>query len=228
MITQDSPRLRCARPVSSSPFVVPSAHVLFLLIAALLYGPKSSACAQAANSSSATANVIETQGAPTQEEHDIDKSHMLVIFKALKAYEKDHGKLPDWLSDLLPKYIADSNILVSPYFLRTGKQELYGNEDPRATNSYIYEFSAKPVPKVIRSAFPDLPAGVTMQQWKIKQVAEFGPVVPILRCFIYNPVLNVTSDGEFFESTAYWETDPKTSELRKKRLMNPAKDPGKS
>ena len=156
--------------------------------------------------------------APTEEERETDKKNMLSIYKALKAYEKEHGKLPDWLSDLVPKYISDSNVLVSPFFVRTGKEVLYGNDDPHMKTSYIYEFSAKPIPKEIRTAFPDLPAGMTMKEWKTRQIAEFGTVVPIVRCFLHNPVLNVTSDGEFFESGGYWETDPKTLELRKKRL----------
>jgi hypothetical protein len=164
---------------------------------------------------------------PTAEEHEADKQNMLIIYKALKAYEKEHGKLPDWLSDLVPKYIKDTNVLVSPFFRRTGKEELYGNEDPRLTTSYIYEFSAKPIPKAILSAFPNLAEGTTMREWKTKQVTEFGPVVPILRCFLHNPVLSVTSDGEFFESGAYWETDPKTLELRKKRLAAGAKTDSK-
>jgi hypothetical protein len=165
--------------------------------------------------------------APTAEEHETDKQNMLLIYKALRAYEKDHGKLPDWLSDLAPKYVHDSNVLSSPFFRRTGKEELYGNEDPHVKTSYIYEFSAKPVPEVIRGVFPNLAPGMTMREWKTKQVAEFGPVVPILRCFLYNPVLNVTSDGEFFESGAYWETDPKTLELRKKRLATGSKTESK-
>jgi hypothetical protein len=162
------------------------------------------------------------------EEHDADKQNMLVIYKALKSYEKEHGKLPDWLSALMPKYIQDTNVLVSPLFLRTGKEQLYGNEDPHVTTSYIYEFSAKPVPKVIHNAFPDLPAGMTMREWKTRQITEFGPVVPILRCFLHNPVLNVTSDGEFFESGGYWETDPKTLELRKKRAASGSKTDSKT
>jgi hypothetical protein len=163
----------------------------------------------------------------TAEERETDKQNMLVIYKALKAYEKDNAKLPDWLSDLVPKYIKDGNALVSPVFRRTGQQQLYGNEDPHLNTSYIYEFSAKPVPKVILSAFPNLAPGTTMRQWKTRQIAEFGSVVPILRCFLYNPVLNVTSDGEFFESGAYWETDPKTMELRKKRLAPASKTDSK-
>src|SRR5579862_1328453 len=163
----------------------------------------------------------------TAEERETDKQNMLVIYKALKAYEKDNTKLPDWLSDLVPKYIKDTNVLVSPVFRRTGQRQLYGNEDPRLNTSYIYEFSAKPVPKVILSAFPNLAPGTTMRQWKTRQIDEFGSVVPILRCFLHNPVLNVTSDGEFFESGGYWETDPKTMELRKKRLTPASKTESK-
>src|SRR5579862_2472774 len=47
--------------------------------------------------------------AATSEDHDADKQNMLVIYKALKTYEKERGKLPDWLSDLVPKYIQDTN-----------------------------------------------------------------------------------------------------------------------
>lgn len=183
---------------------------------------------QTPESAQAAARPAAIASSPTTEEHDTDKENMLAIYKALKAYQKEHGKLPDWLSDLVPKYLADTNVLVSPFFRRTGKQELYGNEDPRLLTSYIYEFSAKPIPTVIHNAFPNLPAGMTMREWKTTQIAEFGPVVPILRCFIHNPVLNVSSDGEFFESGGYWETDPKTAELRKKRLSSGSKAESKT
>ena len=66
-----------------------------------------------------------------------------------------------------------------------------------------------------------------MREWKTRQLAEFGPVVPILRCFLHDPVLNVSSDGEFFESGAYWETDPNTIQLRKKRMTTESKTEGK-
>jgi hypothetical protein len=201
---------------------IPTRLSAMICLGVLIGGP-SPARGQGQDSGQAPARSASIASAPTAEEYDADKQNMLVIYKALKAYEKEHGKLPDWLSDLVPKYIEDSSVLVSPFFRRTGKQELYGNEDPRVTTSYIYEFSAKPVPKVIHDAFPNLAAGITMREWKTKQIAEFGSVVPILRCFLHNPVLNVTSDGEFFESGAYWETDQKTLELRKKRLTTGSK-----
>ncbi len=207
----------------------PNSKFLLSVVVCLgvLIGEPSSCRGQGPASGQAQVPSASITSAPTAEEHKTDKQNMLVIYKALKAYEKEHGKLPDWLSDLVPKYIQDTNVFVSPFFRRTGTQELYGNEDPHITTSYIYEFSAKPVPNVILSAFPNLAAGTTMREWKTKQIAEFGPVVPILRCFLYNPVLNVTSDGEFFESGGYWETDPKTLELRKKRLATKSKTESK-
>lgn len=222
--TYDQMAMTKNQPVLSHRASLGRRHVSPLLFLAVLIGGACPALGQGQDAGPSAA--IAT--AATAEEHDLDKQNMLVIYKALKAYEKEHGKLPDWLSDLTPKYIQDSNVLASPFFRRTGKEELYGNEDPHVRTSYIYEFSAKPVPNVIRNAFPNLPANTTMKEWKTKQVAEFGPVVPILRCFLYNPVLNVTSDGEFFESGAYWETDPNTLELRKKRLTAGAKAEGKS
>jgi hypothetical protein len=203
---------RCLRSSLHGDFTA----ALVISLTVLIGGPSAWAQAQAAGQAVPPSASIPS--AATSEDHDADKQNMLVIYKALKTYEKEHGKLPDWLSDLVPKYIQDTNVLVSPIFRRTRREELYGNEDPHITTSYIYEFSAKPVPEVIRGAFPQLAAGTTMREWKTKQIAEFGPVVPILRCFLHNPVLNVTSDGEFFESGAFWETDPKTLELRKKRL----------
>src|SRR5579859_3838079 len=44
---------------------------------------------------SASASVPVT---PTAADRETDKQNMLSIYRALKAYEKEHGKLPDWLS----------------------------------------------------------------------------------------------------------------------------------
>lgn len=164
--------------------------------------------------------ILPAPGADPQthaEDREKDRENMLAIYGALKAYEKDVGELPDWLSDLFPKYLQDTNVLVSPQFLRTGREILYGMDDPVLTTSYIYEFSAKPVSAEIRNVFPQLDPDATMKDWKTKQTEELGTVVPILRCHLYQPVLSVTSDGEFFVSGTVWESDPKTLELRKKR-----------
>ena len=75
---------------------------------------------QAQGSGQARVASVSAASAATDEEREVDKQHLLAIYKALKAYEKDQGKLPDWLSDLVPKYIQDTNVLVSPYFVRTG------------------------------------------------------------------------------------------------------------
>jgi hypothetical protein len=220
--------LRISGPLRLRPSPHADFRAALVMCLGVLIGGPSPAWGQAQVAGQAPGPSASIGSAATSEDRDADRQNMLVIYKALKTYEKDHGKLPDWLSDLVPKYIQDTNVLVSPIFRRSGKEELYGNEDPHITTSYIYEFSAKPVPEVIRGAFPQLAAGTTMREWKTKQITEFGPVVPILRCFLHNPVLNVTSDGEFFESGAFWETDPKTLELRKKRLAAGSKTESKS
>src|SRR5690349_4632041 len=51
-------------------------------------------------SAQGTARSDAVASSPTAEEHDTDKQNMLAIYKALKAYQADHRKLPDWLSDL--------------------------------------------------------------------------------------------------------------------------------
>lgn len=55
-----------------------------------------------------------------------------------------------------------------------------------------------------------------MQEWKRIQMAEYGPAVPILRCAIHNPLLNVSFAGDFFETELFWEKAPETLRLREK------------
>ena len=70
-------------------------------------------------------------------------TNMLKIRAALMAYRKDHQKMPDWLSDLVPDYLDDTNCLICPVCARTGeKANLHGMDDPKLTSSYYYEFSA--------------------------------------------------------------------------------------
>src|SRR6267154_941040 len=52
-------------------------------------------------------------------ELEIDRQHLQHIYRAISAYYKDHQDLPDWLSDLVPRYLADENDLVSPVEKRT-------------------------------------------------------------------------------------------------------------
>jgi hypothetical protein len=57
----------------------------------------------------------------TPAEKEIDSAQMRQIWKALMAYVADKGQTPDYLSDLVPEYLPDKSVLVSPAHRRTGK-----------------------------------------------------------------------------------------------------------
>ncbi len=142
------------------------------------------------------------------QERQIDKQHLERIYKAIRAYYKDHKDLPNWLSDLVPQYLQDPNDLVSPIEKRTGKSVLFGREDPRIHTSYIYEFNAAPAPEEFNKgrAVP-----LTCKEWKLMQLQKFGMITPILRSHIDQPVLNVAYSGLIYETGLLWENDPSTA-----------------
>src|SRR5882757_2941687 len=40
--------------------------------------------------------------------------NLKLIYDSIEAYRKDHKDLPNWLSDLVPDYLADANVLICP------------------------------------------------------------------------------------------------------------------
>jgi hypothetical protein len=131
-------------------------------------------------------------------------TNMLKLHAAILAYRKDHEQMPDWLSDLVPQYLSDTNCLICPDQARTGTSpDLLGMEDPRIKTSYSYEFSAR------ANTFSDLfgiaAPGDTMKEWKIKQLAHFGKLVPVVRCLFHGEVLSVTYAGERLQGAGRWE-----------------------
>jgi serine/threonine protein kinase/WD40 repeat protein len=132
-------------------------------------------------------------------------TNLLRIHAALMSYQKDHQQMPDWLSDLVPKYVPDTNLLFCPVQAETGISSIWlPTEDPKVTSSYSYEFSAQPV------SFSDpyglAVSGETMKNWKTRQLGRYGPVVPVLRCSLHGTVLNVTYGGDLWESPQLWES----------------------
>ena len=124
------------------------------------------------------------------------------MFAAVKAYQKVHGDTPDWLSDLVPTYLADTNILVCPAARRTSVTTYPGLEDPRIPTSYTYDFCARQVPITVWGGAP-----VTMKDWKNRQRKIYGDAVPMIRCTHHDRVLNISYGGELFESSVTWESD---------------------
>jgi hypothetical protein len=134
------------------------------------------------------------------EEKETCSANLKSIFQAVQAYQADHKDLPNWLSDLVPQYLADGNVLVCPVCRRTGQIESPPLADPKISSSYLFEFC--PVP--LGQAAPDAPAR-TRRDWKRRQMGLLGSAVPIVRCRHHNPVLNLAFDGHIYESPGSWE-----------------------
>jgi beta-lactamase regulating signal transducer with metallopeptidase domain len=161
--------------------------------------------------------------APSQEllaqESEIDRQHLQRIYKAIQAYYKDRRDLPNWLSDLVPQYLPDAAVLISPVETRTGKSVLFGREDPKIHTSYIYEFNAGPAAEQFNRG-RSVP--LTCKEWKLMQLPKFGLVTPLLRCHLDKPVLNVAYCGVIYETGLLWEDDPNTAALIKENpLLGP-------
>ena len=123
------------------------------------------------------------------------------IYTAIQAYQKDHKDLPNWLSDLVPGYLNDANVLVCPVGRRTGRIENPPLADPKISSSYLFEFC--PVP--LGGEAPNAP-NRTRREWKRRQMGLVGSVVPIVRCRFHDPILNLAFDGTVYESTPAWES----------------------
>jgi hypothetical protein len=136
-----------------------------------------------------------------QQEKAACAAHLLQIEKAIQAYQKDNHTLPDWLSDLVPKYIADTNLLICPVTRRTGKTASFGIVDPGLPNAYLYEFSASKIPWNTGGG----EGGSTMKEYKLRQKELVGAGVPIIRCHLHEPVLNLSFNGRIYESPLSWE-----------------------
>lgn len=161
------------------------------------------------------ANAIaqNVQAPPTDEEKEIDKAQLQQIWNALTAYIADKGKTPDFLSDLVPNYLPDKNILISPVDKRKGKDKQITEEDPKLPCSYRYTFGARLWNGKGRETFREV---------KQMQMQEYGTVVPILRCFHYKRVLNIAYSGEFYETgITAWESDPDSKPMIEKLGLGP-------
>ncbi len=161
--------------------------------------------------------IAEDAALPTdQPEASLCKLNLRRMFAAVNAYQKDHKDLPDWLSDLVPNYLAETNILICPAARRTSVSTYPGLEDPRITTSYTYDFCAREVPTTVWGGAP-----VTMRDWKNRQRKIFGDALPLIRCLHHDPVLNISCDGEVFESTVTWESDERFRQLSEGREERP-------
>ena len=135
-------------------------------------------------------------------DREICEKNLNTLYKAIHAYRVERKDLPAWLSDLVPKFIKDPNVLVCPVIKRTGSVNTFGIEDPKISTAYLYEFADTPIPKVIHQG-----SHHTMKDWKRRQMGLVGSRVPMVRCHHHSPVLNLSFDGKVYESPGGWESE---------------------
>jgi hypothetical protein len=148
-------------------------------------------------------NPNEYKPSTDKDESAACKKNLEKINAAIEAYRKDHHDVPNWLSQLVPKYLADTNLLVCPVTTRTGRQSPFGVLDPKVYSSYLYEFTPTPIPEVVKGAWPG--PTMTMRGWKRQQMNLVGREVPLVRCLLHEPALNLSIGGKVYESPLYWE-----------------------
>jgi hypothetical protein len=136
----------------------------------------------------------------TEEKRGCTKN-LKLIYEAIQAFQVDHHDLPNWLSDLVPHYLADPNVLICPVCRRTGETEDPPLADPKLPSSYLFEFCPLPLGTAATNA-----PNRTRREWKRRQMGLVGAQVPLVRCRHHSPLLNLSFDGKVYESPQSWET----------------------
>lgn len=130
--------------------------------------------------------------------------HLRTIHGAIQAYRRDHKDLPDFLSDLVPRYLPSSSTLICPVHRKTGVDALFQLDDPHLYTSYTYEFANRPVPKPIWGG-----SRMTMKAWRQRTMSFIGGATPIVRCHLHGHVINMSFDGEIYLSGTNWDLLPR-------------------
>lgn len=160
---------------------------------------------------SAQTNGVAVDAATQQAEREGCIKNLKLIYDAIQAYQMDHKDIPNWLSDLVPQYLSDANVLICPVCKRTGEAETSALADPNLPCSYLYEFCPLPL------NMPSVASGTTRREWKRRQMGLVGSVVPIVRCRHHALVLNLAFDGKIYDSPPMWE-DTVTNRVDKAKL----------
>jgi len=135
------------------------------------------------------------------------------ISDALRQYREKHHQLPDGLSDLVPEFIHNRDVLVCPYVRKTGQLSVWQKRlktqpgQDRLTY-YYYEFCLAEYPRLASAN-----SGKTYRDYKGAQSSLLGEVVPIVRGLAHSPYLNLSYNGLIFQNLGttnshdmdYWE-----------------------
>ena len=139
---------------------------------------------------------VATPEPSEQNEKNIEvcTENLLSIGMAIQAYQKEHGDLPAWLSDLHPKHLTDENVLICPSDQEGGKPIFTQSTDPEMPVSYSYELN------------PNYRASKTEQR------KLYGDAMPLVRCRHHTneefTVLNLSFSSRIYWSSSVWEYKP--------------------
>jgi hypothetical protein len=140
------------------------------------------------------------------------RANLEEIGKAIESWKEEKGEVPNWLSDLVPEHLADGSVLTCPVYERAIERGLFGMKDPKLDVSYYYEFCPQPIPYPGHAG-----KAPTMREWKKEQMKEFGDILPIVRCWLHERVLNLALSGEIYASGVTWEIDDEP----RRRMLKP-------
>src|SRR5437016_13201875 len=113
-------------------------------------------------------NTNDYKPSTDREEAAVCTKNLEKLNTAIEGYRKDIHDVPNWLSDLVPKYLADTHVLICPVTTRTGLQSAFGVLDPKVHSSYLYEFTPTDIPEVVKGAWPG--PKMTMREAKSQQM----------------------------------------------------------
>jgi len=138
-------------------------------------------------------------------DRDECEQHLNLISSALQEYRRRNQKLPLWLSDLWPDFISEPKTLKCPYVTKTGNEKKWKeglsvfrvfNDPGYPGSTYGYEFCNERIQNRPEK---------TCREYKQRQLEVIGFGVPIVRCFAHRPVLNLSFDGQIYQSAKEWE-----------------------
>ncbi len=139
------------------------------------------------------------------DDEKVCRTRLLLIYDAIQNYRKANQRLPDRLSDLLPRFLAAPEVLNCPTAAARGATSydiaIYQQSEVTDTRTtYLYEFRTNTIPKIISGG-----STRSMREWKQRQMGVLGSEVPIVRCMMHSRYLNLSFSGTVYESGREWE-----------------------
>jgi hypothetical protein len=207
---------------------IPNTRIILnvALVVIFLTGFKVPAAEPERNGVAKPPSIEDKTGAAQPDDHTQCEENLLKVSTAIEAYRKDHKELPNWLSDLVPVYLAETNRLICPISARTGKKA-GGMKDPKIWNAYHYEFNPSRIDANVQSFWGE--TEITMREWKQQQEKIVGAEIPVVRCFMHGEnSLDLTLNGKVRDDPLIWEQKFTSDKIKLKDMApRPATKPGR-